>query len=42
VRILAVGLVLAAAGVLAAAVADLTVPFATIGHGSYSRYHFDP
>ena len=36
-RILAVGLVLAVAGVGAAAVADLTVPFATIGHGSYSR-----
>src|SRR5213082_2785685 len=37
VRILALGLVLAVAGALAAAVADLTVPFATIGHGSYSR-----
>ena len=35
-RILAVGLVLAVVGALAAAVADLTVPFATIGHGSYS------
>jgi len=33
----AVGLVLAVVGALAAAVADLTVPFATIGHGSYSR-----
>ena len=36
-RILAVGLVLAVVGALAAAVADLTVPFATIVHGSYSR-----
>ena len=36
-RILAVGLVLAVAGALAAAVADLTVRLATIGHGSYSR-----
>ena len=35
-RILAVGLVLAVAGALAAAVADLTISFATIGHGSYS------
>ncbi len=36
-RVVAVGLVLALVGALAAAVADLTVPFATIGHGSYSR-----
>jgi hypothetical protein len=36
-RIAAVGLVLAVVGALAAAVVDLTVPFATIGHGSYSR-----
>ena len=36
-RFLALGLVLVVAVVLAAAVADLTVPFATIGHGSYSR-----
>ena len=36
-RIVAVCLVLAVVGALAAAVADLTVPFATIGHGSYSR-----
>src|SRR5438309_6249425 len=39
-RILAVGLVLAVVGALAAAVADLTVPFATIGHGSYSGAPF--
>lgn len=36
-RVVAVGLVLAAVGAFAGAVADLTVPFATIGHGSYSR-----
>ena len=36
-RIFAVGLVLAVAGALAAAVADVAVPFATIGQGSYSR-----
>lgn len=36
-RVVAVGLVLAAVVALAAAVADLTVPFATIGHGSLSR-----
>src|SRR6267378_5131631 len=36
-RVAAVGLVLAVVGALAAAVADLTVPFATFGHGSVSR-----
>jgi hypothetical protein len=36
-RVVAVGLVLAAVIALAAAIADLTVPFATIGHGSVSR-----
>ena len=36
-RIVAVGLVLAVVGALAAAIADVTAPFATIGHGSYSR-----
>src|SRR2546430_14748642 len=36
-RILAVGLALAVVAVVAATVADLTVPFATIRHGSYSR-----
>jgi hypothetical protein len=36
-RIVAVGLVLAVVGVLAAAIADVTLPFATVGHGSVSR-----
>jgi hypothetical protein len=36
-RIAVVGLVLAVVGALAAAIADVTVPFAAIGHGSYSR-----
>jgi hypothetical protein len=36
-RLLAIGLAVAVAGALAAVVADLTVPFATIGHGSVSR-----
>src|SRR6185503_11208028 len=36
-RVVAVGLVLAVVSALAAAIADVTVPFATIGHGSVSR-----
>jgi hypothetical protein len=36
-RLLAGGLALAVVGALGAATADLTVLFATIGHGSYSR-----
>lgn len=36
VRLLAGGLALALVGALGAAIADLTVPFAMIGHGSYA------
>jgi len=36
-RLVAVGLAFAVVGAVAAVVADLTVPFATIRHGSYAR-----